>query len=64
MMTEEEIKRRVQHQKDKDNAFSKKLENLLEQGLLEAVAKLIKQVVGVVVDLSEMFWEWLKSLFL
>lgn len=62
-MTEYEIEDLIQRRKNKDIGFARDLEGLLEQGLLEVAAKLIQQVVGVVVNLSEKFWNWLKSLF-
>ena len=62
-MTENEIQERVQNRMDRDEKFRDDLESLIEQGLYDLAKQLIKKVVGVVVDIADSFWLWLKSLF-
>ncbi|UTC63848.1 hypothetical protein E4O00_07945 [Treponema sp. OMZ 788] len=62
-MDEYEIQERIQNKMERDAKFKNELEDLIAKGLLELAEKLIRKVVGVVVDLASNFWDWLMSLF-
>lgn len=62
-MTENEIQERIQNRMERDEKFRDELEDLILRGLYDLAKQLIKKAVGVVVDIADSFWIWLKSLF-